>query len=191
MKKSLINTAKILLFIIGFVYALYAFMEWQEVGKFAMSIAHSQLQRRGMRLNYSDVSGVSDGFTVHNLALSGMVNISFSSLTIRPRFLASVMSFAPVCEVNFRGGSVQFGQVINFGDGGFTLTAGRSEIMLDQLRTNGEFGLNGYMSINLANMRIGRADARLTIPESFEGNMEMLMNFLPLMRAGDRWYLRR
>lgn len=191
MKKSLINITKILLFIIGFFYALYAFMEWQEAGKFAMSIAHSQLERRGMRLNYSDVSGVSDGFTVHNLALSGMVNLSFSSVTLRPRFLASVMSLAPVCEISFRGGNVQFGQTINFGDGGFTLTAGRNEIMLDQLRTNGEFGLNGYMSIDTSSMRIGRADARLIIPEAFVGNMEMLRNFLPLTRVGDRWYLRR
>lgn len=191
MKRSLINIFKILLFIIGFLYALYAFMEWQEVGKFAMSAAHSYLARQGMRVNYSDVSGVSDGFTVHNLTLSGMANVSFSSVTIRPRFLASVTNLAPTAEISFKGGSVQIGQVINFGDGGFTLIAKPSEIMLDQLRTNGEFGINGYMSINTASMRIGRADARLNVPEEFLPNMEMMMNFLPLMRAGDTWYLRR
>ncbi|MBQ7592983.1 MAG: hypothetical protein IJU48_01365 [Synergistaceae bacterium] len=191
MKRSLINIFKILLFIIGFLYALYAFMEWQEVGKFAMSTAHSYLARQGMRVNYSDVSGVSDGFTVHNLTLSGMVNISFNSVTIRPRFLASVMNLAPTAEISFKGGSVQIGQVINFGDGGFTLIARPSEIMLDQLRTNGEFGINGYMSINTASMKIGRANARLNVPEEFLPNMEMMMNFLPLMRAGDTWYLQR
>ena len=191
MKRSLINIFKILLFIIGFLYALYAFMEWQEAGKFAMSAAHSYLGRQGMRVNYSDVSGVSDGFTVHNLTLSGMANISFNSVTIRPRFLASVMNFAPTCDINFKGGSVQIGQVINFGDGSFTLIARPSEIMLDQLRTNGEFGFNGYLSINTSNMKIGRADARLTVPEEFLPNMEMMMNFLPLVRVGDRWFLRR
>ena len=191
MKRSLINIAKILLFIIGFFYALYAFMEWQEAGKFAMSMAHSYLARQGMRVNYTDVSSVSDGFTVHNLTLSGMVNVSFNSVTIRPRFLASVTNFAPTCEISFRGGSVQIGQIINFGDGSFTLMARPSEIMLDQLNTNGEFGINGYLSINTANMKIGRADARLNVPEEFLPNMEMLGNFLPLTRIGNRWYLRR
>lgn len=191
MKRSLINIFKILLFIIGFFYALYAFMEWQEVGRFAMSTAHSYLARQGMRVNYSDVSGVSDGFTVHNLTLSGMANVSFNSVTIRPRFLASVMNLAPTAEISFKGGSVQIGQIINFGDGGFTLIARPSEIMLDQLRTNGEFGINGYMSINTANMRIGRANAKLNVPEEFLPNMEMMMNFLPLMRAGNQWFLSR
>ena len=181
MKRSLINIFKILLFIIGFFYALYAFMEWQEVGRFAMSTAHSYLARQGMRVNYSDVSGVSDGFTVHNLTLSGMANVSFNSVTIRPRFLASVMNLAPTAEISFKGGSVQIGQIINFGDGGFTLIARPSEIMLDQLRTNGD----------TANMRIGRANAKLNVPEEFLPNMEMMMNFLPLMRAGNQWFLSR
>ena len=47
------------------------------------------------------------------------------------------------------------------------------------------------MSINTASMKIGRANARLNVPEEFLPNMEMMMNFLPLMRAGDTWYLQR
>ena len=190
MKRSLINIVKILLLLTGFIFSLYYFMPWREAGKFAMSVAHSQLERRGMRLNYSDVSGEEDGFTVHNLTLSGMVNVSFSSITLRPQILASILGLAPVCDISFKGGSIQLGQVMSFGDGGVLLTAGR-EVLLENLRTNGDFSLNGYMTIDTGTMKIGRADARLVVPESFENNMGMLRNFLPVVQDGGRWYLRR
>lgn len=174
----------------GLFAALYIFMPWREAGKFAMSAAHRILQQRGMRLNYSDISGTDGGFTVHNLKLSGMADISLSSVTIKPEMLSSVLTLAPVCRITFTGGNVRLGQVMNFGDGGFLLTAGR-EIMLDDLRTNGEFSLNGYMTIDTSTMRIGHADARLGIPESFSQNMNMMKNFLPLTQEGGAWYLRR
>ena len=98
MKRSLINTVKILLFVVGFLFALYFFMEWRELGKFSMSLASSQLERRGMRLNYSDVSGEDDGFTVNNMTLNGLANISFSSITIRPKFINSILSLGAVLE---------------------------------------------------------------------------------------------
>ncbi len=190
MKRTLTTITKTILFMAGLFAALYIFMPWREAGKFAMSAAHRILQQRGMRLNYSDISGTDGGFTVHNLKLSGMADISLSSVTIKPEMLSSVLTLAPVCRITFTGGNVRLGQVMNFGDGGFLLTAGR-EIMLDDLRTNGEFSLNGYMTIDTSTMRIGHADARLGIPESFSQNMNMMKNFLPLTQEGGAWYLRR
>ena len=191
MKRLLANTLKILLFIIGFACAVWYFMPWGEAGKFIMSAAHSQLERMGMRVSYSDISGEADGFTVHNLALNGMANFKFSSITLRPRPAVSLLSLALVCDISFKGGSAQLGQVINLGDGGVTVTAWRSEIMLENLHTNGEFGLNGWMTIDRQAMRIARADARLSVPDTFAQNMGLLRNFLPVVQEGDRWYLRR
>ena len=191
MKHSLLNALKILLFIIGFAGAVWMFLPWREVGKFAMSTAYSQLGGRGMRVGWSDVSGEPDGFTVHNLTLNGMANFTFSSVTLRPRILSSILSFAPVCDISFRGCNVQLGQVLNFGDGGVLLTAGGSEMLLENLRTNGEFSLNGWLTVDSSTMRISRADARLTVPESFSQNMSVLRGFLPLVQEGGRWYLRR
>ena len=34
-----------------------------------------------------------------------------------------------VCDVSFRGGNVQLGQVMNFGDVGVLITTGRSEVL--------------------------------------------------------------
>lgn len=191
MKRLVINIVKILLLLTGFVYALWVFMPYREMGKLAMSIAHSQLEKRGMRLAYSDVTGENDGFTVNNLALNGAVNLSFSSITIRPRILSSILSLGLVSNISFKGLNIQVGQVMNFGDGGFLLTAGLGGILLEQLRTNGDFALNGYLSLDLAKMRIARAEARLNVPEEFEKNLETMKNFLPLVKEGGRWYLRR
>lgn len=191
MKRSLIFAIKTLLFIIAFVFALWHFMSWEQTGRFIMSFAHSRVSSMGMRMSYSDISGESDGFTVHNLALNGLANVKFSSITLRPRPLMSILSLGAVCDVSFRGGSLQLGQTLNIGDGGVTVTAGRREVMLEGLRTNGEFGINGWLTLNPQTMRIGRAEARLNVPPSFAQNMQMLQNFLPLTRVGDRWYLRR
>ena len=79
---------------------------------------------------------------------------------------------------------------MNFGDGGFLLTAGR-EILLEELRTNGEFSLDGYMTVDTSAMKIGEADAKLSVPEAFSQNMSMIQNFLPLVQEGGTWYLRR
>lgn len=191
MKRLIITTVKILLLLTGFLYALWVFMPYREMGKLAMSVAHSQLEKRGMRLAYSDVTGAEGGFTVNNLALNGAVNLSFSSITIRPRILSSILSLGLVCNISFKGLNIQVGQVMNFGDGGFLLTAGLGGILLEQLRTNGDFALNGYLSLDMAKMRIARAEARLNVPEEFERNLEAMKNFLPLVKEGGRWYLRR
>lgn len=191
MKRILITTTKIILFTLGMVSAFWIFFAWGEVGKFGMSVAYSQLNRMGMRMSYSDVSGEDDGFTVNNMKLSGITDISLSSITIKPRFAASVLSLAPVCDIAFKGANVRLGQTMNIGDGGFLLTLGRNEILLENLHTNGEFSLNGYMTVDRSNMKIGRAEARIEVPESFTQNMNMIKNFLPIVQEGDRWYLRR
>ena len=191
MKRLILNIIKIFLLITGFIYALWVFMPYREVGKLAMSLAHSQLEKRGMRLAYSDVTGEEDGFTVNNLALNGTVNLSFSSITIRPRILSSILSLGLVSNISFKGLNIQVGQVMNFGDGRVLLTAGLNGILLEQLRTNGDFAVNGYLTIDPARMKIGQAEARLNVPEEFARNMEMLKNFLPLVQEGGRWYLRR
>lgn len=193
MRRTLTITAKILIFLIGFTIALYYFADWQILGKFAVSMAHSRLERIGMRMGYSDVSGTveSDGFTINDLTLNGVANISFGSLTIRPRIIPSILSLAAVCDITFRSCNVRLSQSMNFGDGRFLLTAGRNGVLLENLRTTGEFSLNGYMSIDTGTMKIGQAEALIDIPESFTENMDMLKNFLPLVQEGDRWYLRR
>lgn len=191
MKRTLTITARVLIFLIGFIFAVYYFTDWGIIGKFAVSTAHSQLERLGFRMEYSDVTGEKDGFTINNLRLNGAANISFGSITISPRIISCILSMSAVCDINFRNLNIRLGQGMNFGDGGVLLTAGRNEILLENLRTNGEFSLNGYMSINTDNMRIQKSDTRIDIPESFADNMGMLQNFLPLVHEGNRWYIRR
>lgn len=191
MKRTLTITARVLIFLIGFIIAVYYFMDWGIIGKFAVSTASSRLERLGFRMEYSDVTGENDGFTVNNLRLNGAANISFGSITIRPRIIPSILGMSAVCDINFRDLNIRLGQGMNFGDGRVLLTAGRNEILLENLRTNGEFSLNGYMSINTDNMRLQKSDTSIDIPESFADNMGMLQNFLPLVREGNRWYIRR
>ena len=190
MKRTLLTITKVILFTVGFLCAIYMFIPWREAGKFAVTAAQSQLQKRGMRLNYSDIFGEDGGFTVNNLKLSGMADVSMTSLTVKPDIVSSILSLSPVCGITFRGANIRLGMTMNFGDGGFLLTAG-NEILLEDLHTNGEFSLDGYMTLDLANMKIARANAKMSVPEVFSQNMGMLRNFLPIVQEGGTWYLRR
>lgn len=192
MKRYLANILKILILLAGFMFSLWVFMPWREVGRASMNLAGRFLEQRGMQLSWSDIMGLDDGFTINNLSVSGAMNISFESITLRPEILTSILSLAGVCNINFRGGNFRVGLSVDFGDGGFLLTASPNEILLEQLRTNGDFSLNGYMAINPVTRRITRADASVDVPDSFLGNMNMLRSFLPLIRDGNgRWHLRR
>ena len=191
MKRFMTRFASVIIFILGIILALGIFFPWGEAGKFALNLGYSQLGRMGMSLSYSDVVGEDDGFTVNNVRISGMTDISLSSLTIRPRFWASILSLGLVCDVEFKGCNIRLGQNMNVGDGGFLLTVKAPQILLEELRTNGEFSLNGYITLDSSTMKISHAEARLTVPESFSQNMSVLRNFLPLVQEGGRWYLRR
>ena len=184
---------KLLLLIIGFCIALWIFLPWREVGGAALSLARPALEQRGLRLNFAGVRSQSGerGFIIDGLEIAGITNFSFDSLTIRPEFLASLMNFAPVCDIRFRGGSMTMGQKIDFGDGSLLLTASPNNILIENLRTNGDFAVNGFIEINPAQTRISRAEASLRVPLEFENNMQTLQNFLPLVREGSNWFLRR
>ncbi len=193
MRRFFLNTAKVLLFLSAFLGALWVFFPWEKAGQFVMSKGHSYVSSRGLRMTYSDVTGTTNGFTVHNLCVFGPVNFAFSSITIRPSLVSSVLSLQPICDIEFRGGQVQLGSVIDFGTGGTLLTVDPSsgEIFLENLRTSGPFGINGYVSVSPQARRITRADARLSVPEEFLPNMNMLTTILPLVNEGGQWYLRR
>ncbi len=192
MKKYIFAIIKILVFVIGFAAAFYYFMPWREVGNFAMSVASSRLERNGLRTGWSDVVGEDGGFTVNNLALRGVVNVSCESVTIKPNFASSVLSLAGVCELRFRGLKIMLGQSFSLGDGSVLLSASPSEILFEQLRTRGgDIMLNGDVAINPSEMKISRAEASVNVSSALEGSLGVLQNFLPLVNEGGRWYLRR
>ena len=181
-----------LLFLAGFGAALWTFMPWREVGAAALALASERVERSGMRLSFSDVEPAEGGFSVNGLSLGGFMTLSCGAVTLRPQLMASLLNLAPVCEVTFRGGVMTMGQPLDFGDGGFLLTASPNEILLERLRANGDFSIQGFLTVDPARMKIGRAEAALRIPSSFEGNMETLRGFLPLVREGNgNWFLRR
>ena len=169
---------KALILLAGFLAALWAFMPWREVGSFAMALAASRMERQGI--------------SVRDVTLSGFTRFACDSLTLRPGLLASLAALAPVCEVSFTKGSLTMGQPMTFGDGGFVVTASPREVLFEGLRTDGDFRIHGFLTIEPDRMKIGRAEAELLVPEAFEDNMETLRNFLPLEKEGDgRWFLRR
>jgi hypothetical protein len=192
MRRPLVILLGTLLFIAAFGATLWFFMPWREVGTAALSLGAPALEKQGLRLGFSGVSAVDGGFMVSDLSLGGMVSLSFQSVTIRPQLLMSVMNLSLVCDVEFRGWTATMGLPMSFGDGGFLLTASSREVMLERLNTDGDFSVSGFLSFDLGKMKIGRADAALKVPESFEENMGTLQNFLPLVREGNgNWFLRR
>ncbi|MBQ9528694.1 MAG: hypothetical protein IJR68_13935 [Fretibacterium sp.] len=192
MKRTFLFILRTFLLLVGFCAALWIFLPWREVGTAAVSLGSSVLEGKGIRLACSDVEGVEGGFTMNGLSVGGFVNLSFSSVTLRPQLLASLMSLAPVCEVAFQGGTMTMGQKMDLGGGSFLLTASPNEVLLEGLHSDGDFSLDGFLTIDPARMKIGRAETAVRVPSSFEENMNTLKSFLPLVKEGNgSWFLRR
>ena len=168
MKTTFTILIGIIFFMVAFGTALWFFMPWREVGKAVLSVGATRLEKQGVRLSFSGVETADGGFTVKDLSLGGILALSCQSVTIRPQFLMSVMNLAPACEVEFNGGSATMGQQMNFGSGGFLLTASPHEVLLERLWTDGDFALRGFLSVDLDKMRLGRSEAALKIPASFD-----------------------
>ncbi|NLL36346.1 MAG: hypothetical protein GX256_02345 [Fretibacterium sp.] len=183
---------KTLLLLTAFCVSSWFFMPWRQVGTAVLTEARRHLETRGAELSFAGVEAVSGGFQVRNLNLSSFARFSFRTLTLKPHLLDSLLVLTPVCSVTFEGAEAVMGQPMSLGDGGATVTLGPDSVLLEGLRSNGEFSLNGFLAIDPGAMRIARANAAVRVPQSFEENMEALQAFLPLVREGSgRWFLRR
>ena len=191
MKRILLNTARILLFIACFAAAFWYSLSWQDVGNFVLSSASSYASRNGTRIAFSGVSGTNNGFTVHNLSVNGAVNFTFASLTINPKIFASLLNIALVADISFTDANARFGQTLNFGSGGMMFFVRPSEIHAENIRTNGDFSVSGSLTFDTKAGRISRASARLNMPRQWEENISLLQGFLPIVHDGQNWYLRR
>ena len=185
------RTVKILVFIAAFLAVLIARFPKEEAGRFLLSVAGRQLSPRGLRLEYSDVRGSPGGLLVNNLKLSGAVNVRFREVMLRPEILGSIISLSAQCYVEFKGCSVQVGTTLVLGDGHVIIRLMPDEVELEDLRTNGELGINGSLSISPSTQKITHASARVTVPSELEPHMGLLRTLLPLEQDNGRWYLRR
>ena len=193
MKRITLVTLKVLLFAVCFAAAFWHFLSWQAMGNFLVSGASSYASRNGMRLNFSTVSSNADnsGFTIHNFSVNGAVNFTFASLTITPRIAASVLNLALVADLSFTDANARFGQALNLGSGRMTVFVRPGMIHAENIRTNGDFSVNGTITVDTNAARISRASARLNMPPDWEDNISLLRNFLPIEHDGQNWYLRR
>ena len=182
---------KVLVFFAAFIAALTACFPKEEAGQFMMSAASKMLSPRGMRLEYSDVRGAPGGIIVNNLKLSGAVNVKFREVMLRPEILGSIIAIAPQCYVEFKGCSVQIGTTLSLGDGHVMVRLRPDEVELEDLRTNGELGINGSLSVSPSTQKITHAGARVNFPEELSPHMGLLQTLLPLVQDNGRWYLRR
>ena len=192
MKTRILKFLRVLLFLAAFLASAWFFLPWRPVGEAALSAAQRRLEAQGMRLSFSGVDAVDGGFRVNDVALSGFARFSFESLTFRPQLLSSLLAVTPVFSLSFKAGGMFLGSPVSLGDGEVLVTASPEGVLLERLRSNGDFAINGFIAINPAQMRISRAEAALDVPASLAENMETLKAFLPLVQEGDgRWFLRR
>ena len=186
---------KTFVFFVGLVIAAWIFMPWKQVGEYAFSKAAAGTAGSGTPLSFSEVETADSGFTVSDVSVGGFMKASFRSVTFRPDLLGTLLNMAPTCRVSFAGGEmVMMSSPIRFGNGRFLAVATPKEIFLDELRTDGEFSISGFLGINPVQKRISRAEAAIKTSEALESSMEFLKNgnILPLVQDGPgRWFLRR
>jgi len=133
-----------------------------------------------------------------------MVDVFCKTLTVIPDVAASILNMAPTCRVAFTGGAL--GEIavtplkkipgVTVGDGQVRVSYNGLELLLENLRSDGELSMNGTLLLAPSSDRvIRRADMTLNIKsEPFEKELSSLQAAfgLPLQQASPgRWYLRR
>lgn len=192
MKKTVKRLSRIVLFLAAFGVAAYWAMPWGQVGEYIFSNMAKKMSQQGSSLSYTSVSASGNGFTVEDVAAKGLIKFSFKSLTVTPDLLGSLFNLAPTSRVSFTQGAFQMSQPLLLGNGRMTAMLRPDEIFLENLRTDGDFSVNGFVGIAPAQGRISRAEASIKVSENLESDMELLKGFLPLVKeAQGRWVLRR
>ncbi|MDR2528277.1 MAG: hypothetical protein LBD04_04565 [Synergistaceae bacterium] len=191
-------------FVVGVVLAAWFFMPWKQVGESALLFA---ARWTSSRIAYASVGGVPGGFSVQGLevhGLLGMVDISFRTLTVTPDIASSLLNMVPTCRFAFTGGALGDIAVtprkkipgIFLGSGRVAASFTEEEVLLEDLRSNGDLTLNGTLLFALSDGPfIRQADVMLAVNFApFEKELPSLqMAFgLPLRQeASGRWSLRQ
>ena len=195
--KAIRLVLKGLIFFAAFMAAVWIFMPWKQVGEFALNIAEEELGKRGMSLSYGSVEKAKSGFRVNNLTIDGLMKFSFDSFTFEPSAVESLLNTGPTAHISFRRGEVAAKPPLRlvpmaFGNGRAAAVVTPGEIVIEDLFTDGEFAISGVLTIDLTEMRIGRADAPIRVADAIESNMQSFSLLLPLEQEGPgNWRLRR
>jgi hypothetical protein len=197
---------KMLLFLVGFLVSVWIFMPWKQVGEVVLLAAMRQLETPAS-ITWAAVSNAPGGFVVEGLdarKLMGMVDVSFSTLTVVPDLIASSLAMSPTFQIAFTGNTV--GEIavtplkkipgIELGDGSLTVSLNSQGILMDKIRSDGEMSMRGLLALSPSAERLIRwADVTLDIKsEPFEKELPSLQMSLGLpvqQDAPGRWFLRR
>ena len=196
---------KTLLFVAGLLTAWWFFMPWKQVGEAILLSASSRLPGSAS-LVYSTVGNAPDGFVVNNLEIKnllGMVDMSFSTLTIAPDAAASLLGITPTCRLAFTGSVIGDIAVTPLrkipgvvpGNGRVVVSFNKEGLFLDGLRSDGELAMNGSLLANPSTMKILWADLAMDVKsEAFEENLSLVGSVfdLPIQQESQgRWSFRR
>jgi hypothetical protein len=197
---------KTLLFLLGILVSVWVFMPWKQVGEILLLEAGRQLKTPAS-LTWAAVGNAPGGFVVEDLKarkLMGMVDVSFGTLTIIPELMASLLAMSPTCRISFTDNAVSEiavtplkkipGVVLN--NGHVTVSLNNREILLDEVRSDGEISMRGSLLLSLSAERLIRwADVTLDVKsEPFEQELPSLQMSLGLPLEQDspgHWFLRR
>jgi hypothetical protein len=197
---------KTLLFLVGLLAAAWIFMPWKQVGEYALVAAGRRLETPAS-ITWAAVSNVQGGFVIEDLKaqrLMGMVDVSFSTLTIVPDMIASLLNMSPTCRISFTDNIVSEiavtplkkipGVVLN--NGRTTVSLNDRGILLDEVYSDGEISMRGSLLLSpSAECLIQWADVALEVrSEPFEQELPSLQMSLGLplqQEAPGRWLLRR
>ena len=204
--KALSILIKTLLFLVGLLVAVWIFLPWKQVGEYALVAAGRRLETPAS-ITWAAVNNVPGGFVIEDLKaqrLMGMVDVSFSTLTVVPDMIASLLNMSPTCRISFTGNTVSEiavtplkkipGIVLN--NGHTIVSLNDQGILLDEVYSDGEISMRGSLLLSPSGERlIGWADVALDIKsEPFEKELPSLQMSLGLPLQQDvpgRWFLRR
>ena len=187
-----------LLFAVSFLVACWVFLSWDQVGRYVLNFTASQMEDRGVTLNYEDLE-VSRGLNPV-FHIEGMEMISFAgTLKIRDTYvslnaprsigrlgLALDLSI-PALVIEPRVGGIT--RMTSGGEG--ALFFSRELLQLHDLDFRGDISISGGARYHNDSGKIESEGLVLEVPEEMDKNLEVLRGYLPVKKIGSgKWGLK-
>ncbi len=123
-----------------------------------------------------------------------VASMEAGAMTVSPRFVESLFSFAPTAEINFESLSLNLplpGQPpLVFSSYSSIASLLSSGVRLAEIRTAGDLQVAGEMTVNLHTLKLDEAD--ISISGERTALLEYVKTMLPLQReASGTWTLKR
>lgn len=173
MRRVLVSTATVVIFVVFCVAGLWLFAPWDAMGRAALDKARLAASSQGMFISYSSFEHtgvIFPTYTIKSLDIDqGMTKFTFEEVRLRVLPLSSVLAGGISCGMTLQEGTgvvMTPANTLKIDLADFKLAVSRSNITLANVRIEGDIKATGKLVVSRPNRTIARSTMTLRVSDN-------------------------